>query len=436
VNYLTLVQEANYDAQRLETAYQAASRAGDRAAFGKAVHTCYAEAPDNLLYAAWHYRLGEQTSLQEQESTINWRLALLFSIPGALLFWLLSDFDRFQVHGLPVLPLVGGPLSACLILGFLTLASGQQWRRLALVGLSLAIFVIYGVLSVPWPASHTIVENYTILMLLHLSLLAWSGIGLFLLWNSATPDNRFAFLIKSLEAIITGGLFLIGGGVFTAITFALFEALGISIPEVVERLFIAGGAGLVPVLAVALVYRPGVSPMAQVFGQGMSQLIATLMRLLLPLTLLVLAIYLLFIPFYFWGPFRNREVLIVYNAMLFAVMGLLVGATPVREDDLSAEQRLWLRRGLLAVAALAVLVSVYASAAILYRTWQGGLTPNRLTVIGWNLVNITLLLLLLFKQWQTQPERWLLTLRETVSVGTIFYLVWGALVVVSIPLLF
>jgi hypothetical protein len=185
-----------------------------------------------------------------------------------------------------------------------------------------------------------------------------------------------------------------------------------------------------------MVYQPEVSPLAQSFGQGLSRLIATLMRLLLPLTLLVLAVYIVFIPFNFWEPFRNREVLIVYNAMLFAIMGLLVGATPVREEDLSAQQRLWLRRGILVVAVLAVAVSVYASAAILYRTWQGGLTANRFTVIGWNLANIAILLLLLYKQWQTQPARWLAALHETFSVGTTLYVIWGVVVVLLIPLLF
>ncbi len=59
MNYLTLVQEAGADAQRLENVYQSASLAGDGAAFGEAVHTCYAEAPANLLYAAWHFRLSD-----------------------------------------------------------------------------------------------------------------------------------------------------------------------------------------------------------------------------------------------------------------------------------------------------------------------------------------------------------------------------------------
>jgi hypothetical protein len=435
VKYLTLVQEASADAQRLETTYRSASQAGEGAAFGEAVHTCYAEAPDNLLYAAWHFRLSESLGAL-QKHVVDWRLAILLSLPGILIFWLLSDFERFQIHQVPVLVLIAGPLSACLIMAFLTLAGERAWQRLALVGLGLAGFALYASLAVSWWVNPTLTEDYGVLMMLHLPLLAWGGIGLFVLWNSATPDHRFAFLIKSLEAIITGGLFLIGGVVFTAITIAMFEALGIQVPEVVMRLFAASGAGAVPVLAVAMVYRPGISPLAQDFGQGVSRLITTLMRLLLPLTLLVLVVYLLFIPFYFWGPFQQREVLIVYNAMLFAIMGLLVAATPIREEDLSAPQRRWLRRGLLMVAGLAVLVSLYASAAIFYRTWQGGWTPNRLTVIGWNLINIALLLMLLFKQWQAQPEGWLMALRATISTGIVCYLVWGALVVLALPLLF
>ena len=39
----------------------------------------------------------------------------------------------------------------------------------------------------------------------------------------------------------------------------------------------------------------------------------------MPLTLIVLVVYLAFIPFRFWEPFQNRDVLIIYNGMLFAV---------------------------------------------------------------------------------------------------------------------
>lgn len=435
MNYLTLVQEASADAQRLETTYRAASQAGNGAAFGEAIHTSYAAAPDNLLYAAWHFRLSESIGAL-QKHIIDWRLAILVSLPGALIFWLLSDVDRFQLHEVPLLAVITGPLSAALILTFLTLSGERAWQRLALIGLGLLGFVCFVLFAVPWLANRALQEQYGQLMMLHLPLLAWGGIGLFVLGNNAMPDQRFAFLIKSLEAIITGGLFLIGGMTFTAITVAMFEALGVELPDAVMRLFMAGGAGFVPVLAVAMVYRPGLSPLAQDFSQGVSRLIATLMRLLLPLTLLVLVVYLLFVPFYFWGPFRQRDLLIGYNVMLFAIMGLLVAATPVREEDLSVAQHRWLRRGLLSVAGLAVVVSLYASAAILYRTWAGGLTPNRVTVIGWNVINIALLLLLLFRQGQSRPEHWLSALRATISTGIVCYLLWCVLLIIALPILF
>ena len=132
------------------------------------------------------------------------------------------------------------------------------------------------------------------------------------------------------------GLFAIAGGIFTAITVGLFEALAVTLPEVVMRLIVFGGVGLIPVLAVAVIYDPGVTPAEQSFDEGLSKVIATLMRVLLPLTLIVLVVYLAFIPFRFWEPFQNRDVLIIYNAMLFAVIALLVGATPIKPADAGA----------------------------------------------------------------------------------------------------
>ena len=52
------------------------------------------------------------------------------------------------------------------------------------------------------------------------------------------------------------------------------------------------------------------------------------------------------------------------------------------------------------MAALALVVSLYALAAIVYRTAMDRLTPNRLAFIGWNVINIGLLILILF--WQAQ----------------------------------
>jgi uncharacterized membrane protein len=168
----------------------------------------------------------------------------------------------------------------------------------------------------------------------------------------------------------------------------------------------------------------------------LSKLIALLMRVLLPLTLLVLLVYLAFIPFNFRRPFENRDVLIIYNAMLFAVVALLVGATPISLADLSPRLARWLRLAIIAVAALALIISLYALAAILYRTVIDRLTPNRLAFIGWNLVNIGLLALLLYKQFRGRPSDWLPGLHRAYSAGTVAYAVWTVIIILITPWLF
>jgi hypothetical protein len=258
-------------------------------------------------------------------------------------------------------------------------------------------------------------------MVMHLPLLAWAGVGVLLTARHHDPANRFSFLIKSLEVFILGGLFVIAGGLFTGITTGLFQALSVDFPELVQRLFIAGGSGLIPVVATAVIYNPALPPAEQAFDEGLSKLVALLMRILLPLTLLVLLVYLAFIPFNFRAPFENRDVLIIYNGMLFAVIVLLVGATPVSLNGISPRLARWLRLGIIAVAVLALMVS---------------LTPNRLAFIGWNVVNIGLLFLVLVLQARSKEERWLHGLYGAYSAGTVAYAIWTVAVILAIPWLF
>jgi hypothetical protein len=135
-------------------------------------------------------------------------------------------------------------------------------------------------------------------------------------------------------------------------------------------------------------------------------------------------------------PFNNRDVLIIYNAMLFAIIGLLLGVTPVRVDDISPRLQAALKLGIQVTALLAVLVSLYALSAVIYRTVLGGITINRLTVIGWNTLNTGILILLLYRLRRNKSGRWDQELQSVFSLGTVGYTVWGVFVVLAIPLLF
>jgi hypothetical protein len=446
MSYHDTVSTLAQDAELLEQLYQAALEAGETDAFKQAIDDSHAAAPENLLYAAWFHRL-KYAAARAKSFAVAWAWVIPLALLNGLLFWWLSDDQRFMIEivgarreraydFVPAVLLWAAPLSAAFVLAYFTLVGHKNWRRSGLIGAILLAAGAYALWTYPQAGTRPFQEQYLTLMTMHLPLLAWAGVGVFLTIEHRDPANCFAFLIKSLETFIMGGLFVIAGGLFTGISFGLFEALDVDVPEVVQRLFIAGGGGLIPMIAVAVIYNPTVPPAGQPFDEGLSKLVALLMRVLLPLTLLVLVVYLGFIPFNFREPFYNREVLVIYNGMLFAVIALLVGATPVSLAGTSPRLARWLRRGIVAVAALALLVSLYALAAILYRTALDRLTPNRLAFIGWNVINIALLFLLLLFQARDRAGRWLQGLYRAYSVGTVAYAVWTLAMILALPWLF
>lgn len=428
MKYLQDIRAGHNDPKLLEELYQSARREDASDEFKTDLLACHAESPDNVLYTAWYYRLE---AAQPGGPTINWKLSVPLGLIAGLVFAILSN-SRFELPGhLPFLFLVWAPIGACFIVAFLA-GTSKTWKQAwpSIIGL-----VMVGV-YVTLIAALAKREQYQTLMVLHLPLVALIGVALNVLGLRSDAQNRFAFLRKTIEVGVTGGVYVIVGGMFAAITFGMFQALGVRVPIDLQQFLVAGGGGIITVLAVTTVYDPRVGPVVQRFEQGLGKLVPTMMRLLLPLTLLVLLVYIFFIPFNFTQPFRNRDILIVYNVMLFAVMGLLIGVTPMHEQDLPQKYHGALRTGILAVASLTVIVSLYALSATVYRTALGGFTLNRVTVIGWNVINIGILVLLIYKQAKHGAAAWIGSLQSAFSAGTIGYVVWALFLTLATPWLF
>jgi len=420
------------DPEGLEKLYQQALHQKSADDFNLAVQAAYTEAPDNPLIAAWHYRL--QTAV-EVTRHILWKYAIPLSVLCGLIIWFLSDEKFKYVDDVPLFVLLAAPVAGVAVLAYLSLASRKGLLLAAGLSLGLLALTAYALLVVPSMPSY-LQEHAATLMLIHLPVLSLAAVGIYLTGLSAQPQRRFAFVIKTFEVITTGGLFAIAIGIFGMITFGLFQALGIELSPAVARLIFAGGGGMLPVLTVAIIYNPHLPPDEQDFSQGLSRFLGNLLRIMIIPTLFVAVLYVFFIPFNFMEPFNNRDVLFIYNGMLFAVMALLVGATPIHARDLPERLQVWLRYAILAVAALAVLVSLYALAAILYRTFMAELTMNRLTVIGWNVINIAVLVSLLFRQFSRAESEWAQGLKQAFNFAAVAYTVWAAFLMLAIPLLF
>lgn len=438
---MSLVQDiaaAQGDPRHLEELYQQAQQRGESAQFAAEIERLSTSSPDDVLLAAWRYRLQPAPATaagRTQDRRILWQAAIPLGLLLSIAYWFFLKEEMTLANKIPYFLYVWAPVAAVALIAFLVLGAGGRAsvpRAVAAgaVALALAAYAM-------WLSPNERVD-YGLLSILHLPILAWAAVGVCVAGPGANNDERFAFLIKSAEAVVTGGLYGGAAMLFIGVSTALFEAIGIEIFSYDELMRVIGSLvlGLIPVLAVATVYDPAFAPLEQRFEEGLSKLIATLGRFFLPPTVMVAVIYVLSIPFNFWRPFEERDVLISYNVMLFAVMALLVFATPVVLQGLSTALATWLRRGILTVAALAVLVSVYAMSATVYRTWQGGLTINRTMIIGWNLINIGILIHLLYTQRRAGQEDWLARIQRTARLGMIGYVAWSIALVVAIPWLF
>lgn len=264
------------------------------------------------------------------------------------------------------------------------------------------------------------------LNILHLPIALWLAVGLAYAggrWFS--DDGRMNFVRFSGELAIYYVLMALGGGVLTAFTFMMFNAIGMN-PD----WFVAGW--LLPCGATAAVVIG--SGLVEAKQSVMGNMAPVLTRLFAPLfTVLLLA----FLATMLWtgNPINvEREILIGFDLLLALVVGLVLYAASARAPEAPPDFFDGLQL-LLVVSALAVdAVALWAIAA---RISEFGFTPNRVAALGENLILLVNLL------WSAGLYTSFLRRRGTFAAleqWQIAYLpvysTWAALVVVVFPPLF
>jgi hypothetical protein len=433
ISYQEQISRIQDNPGELEHLYQDSKLTKQESSFREAIQQWYQGQPDHLLAAAWYYRLGN--NIQSSNSrTIDrqWKIAIAASIVLGLVLWGISS-PTLTIAGAPLIFFLWSPIIACALLAFLVLTSKKL--SLSLIG-SVLLLTIATAYALILGMSGKIGNNHdsqTILILLHLPLIAACALGLYILGDTQRSSDVHGFLWKGIEVIGIAGVYAIIGGIFAGLTLGLFYAIGITPNETILRLLGFGGGGLIPVLAVASGYQPELAPGDQDVQHGFSRLLSIAAQLLLPLGLLVVCLYLCFLPFNFQLIFTNRDTLIIYNVLLFAVVALLVVATPLTSSMLAPQLQTWIRRAIIALAILVTVICLHALAAIIYRTVGGGLTINRLAVIGWNSLNIGLLVAFLINQSRKSDLTWIERAQAVYRIGTIGYFIWGAAVLIGSP---
>jgi hypothetical protein len=267
----------------------------------------------------------------------------------------------------------------------------------------------------------------------HLPLLCWAIVGTALCFGYRDRERQaYAFLVKSVESLLTGGMFFGAGVVFIGLTVGIFKVLGIQLPEEELIVVVAWGVGAIPLLAIGSAYDATRAPAMQDENAGMTRTLRILTRLILPLALGVLVVYVLwFIPVYFWKAFEEREVLLVYNATIVAILILL---TVVVSGPVDAGRGSFLRYAVVALGALTLILNAYALAAVISRALDAGITPNRFAVIGWNVTTLLILGSVGVRLWVHRGQFWLPVLRESMGRFVTLAAIWAVVLLVVLPM--
>ena len=304
------------------------------------------------------------------------------------------------------------------------------WKRglSAMTGVLLALTFAAGVLFAnvyPFTAGDDISDT-GVLTALHLPIALWLAVGVAYAggrWFAG--GRRMDFVRFSGELFIYYVLIALGGGVLTAFTIMMFEAIGINVEWLAGNWIIPCGAMGAVIVGSWLV---------EAKQSVIENMAPVLTRLFTPLFTVVL---LTFLATMVWtrSPINvEREVLIAFDLLLAVVVGLVLYAASAR-DPLAPPDFFDRLQLLLVVSAL--VVDAVALAAIASRISAFGFTPNRVAALGENLI---LLVNLAGSAWLygqflrgrtpfAALERWQIAYLPVYSV-------WAALVVIVFPPLF
>ncbi len=439
--YKIEIERVRGNPARMEELYRQTGKK-DELAFNKAVAECAKQFPEDLLLHAWTLRLSETgkgrviSAWSESEGSAWVKAIVLSSFLGAVYVLLAQgkppipffdeEFSYFFTLGWA--PLLG--LSLLCLLALMRKEWKDELRHYVIGALVIVFFTL-----IAWARLWGTRGDAANLMALHLPFVVWAVVGVAHMWTMRERSRQvFCYVAKSLEICVAAGLFFITGGIFTGLTFGIFSVLGVVIPDSLFQRIAAWGIGVVPLLAVTSVYALDRDPLDQEKDHGIASLLTIITRLFLALVLLVLAVYVVwFIPTNFWKPFYERDVLVVYNVALIALLAFFAYVS--RVQGVSARLSRWLYGGLLTSVALTFLLNMYALAAVFYRMIQWGMTPNRHAVLGWNVVTLIMFSILIFSLIRFRKSDWTDNFQMSFAKVMIFPVAWAVWVLCVTPLM-
>ena len=404
--------------EKLEELYRA-----DKNGFERAFNEIYDEIAAFQLAEFWKIRLDREatdTRLSNLQKTDIWRLifscilaAFLIKIPQ--IFGIeIKDFIFYERNG-GLIVLFGLSLYSIL---------KKQNIKFNKIAVSISLFIISAIYINMLP--HDKQSDSINLVYIHLPLMLWFLYGvIFIDFNLKDTLKRMDYIKYNGDLAILGAIILIAGGILTAVTFGLFSAIDLNIEEFYFDYVVVCGLVAVPIVATYIIKN---------YSLVTNKIAPIIANIFSPLVLITLVIYLIGIVVTGKDLYNDRDFLLVFNLMLLGVMAIIVFS--VSETSNSKKQR-FNELILFILSVVTLIVDMLALSAILYRVGEFGFTPNRVAVLGSNLLifgNLVLIMIDLFKVNFKHKEIGQVEMR--IANYLPIYMTWTIFMVFLLPFIF
>jgi hypothetical protein len=303
------------------------------------------------------------------------------------------------------------------------------WKRRLdsrIVGWLVMAFVAATVFANVYPFAPRIRSATEVLTALHLPIALWLVVGISYAgrrWSEVA--GRMDFIRFTGELFIYYVLIALGGGVLTGLLGAMLSAIGIDPKWFIWSWWVPCGAAGAVVVASWLV---------EAKQSVIENMAPVLTRLFTPLCAAVLVIFLGTLLWTGRGVDIKRDMLFAFDVLLIVVVGLVLYSISARDPGLRAGVFDVMQLVLVISALLADAVALWAIAA---RITEFGFSPNRVAVLGVNLIFLVNLAWSAVVYIRFVRGRGSLTALERWQTSYLpVYAAWAAIVVIVFPPLF
>ena len=387
----------------------------NKTAFKKEFEQVYADNKEVVSLQYWNERLN----FQNDKIAVGSKNEILFIIIIAIIAGLMVNIPNFtgidkENFFMRNISFIVFPLLSSYFL-WKQKTTYKKWMLPALMVLVAAVYINL------LPNINS--SNSITLAFIHVPFFLWSILGYSFLVNNS--NGRIQYLRYNGDLVVISAIILLSTLLFSALTMQLFELIEIKIEQLYTQYILIWGLAAIPFLGTYLIQNN---------VQLINKVSPVIAKIFTPLVFLNLFIYLIAIIVTKKYPYQDRNLLLVFNALLIGVMALILFSVAEAGKGVNHKISILVLFGL---SVLTIIVNCIALSAISFRIIEWGVSPNRVAVLGGNfLIFINLLtvsyrlFLSAFKNAEVED------VEKSIAQFLPIYGIWAGLVTFLFPVIF